>query len=558
MRLVFFITFISLVFANNLFPESFVTLSEVKRGQKGTGVTRWSDNRVKKFEVEILGVLKSSPKSGVVIARINDNEISNTGVVAGMSGSPVYIDGKLVGAIAFTWTFLKEPIVGITPIEEMLPLEKYLHSSFVLPNDVKYVTPILLSGVSPLTRWYLETKLGKKNENILLIDSFSSFSVDDTSDFIGFSPGDGIGVNLVSGDMEITVMGTVTHVSGNKVFGLGHPAFLSGRVSIPISDLEIITVVPRQNLSFKIGVPKRIVGSMDFDGNSGIFCTLGKRASTIKVSINVDKKNLYNYSIVKEPNLAPLLLSAVATESILRTRGLGGEGNVELRCSVSFRFEGLDQVFNLDFKDIIPAYQVGYGYALSLVDVTSILDFLVHNPIFKADVEKVHIDIDTKPIDVGFIIFVVPSKTVVSPGEEVKINVGIKKFRDEIVLREFKVRIPTWVSSGTRVNIGAMNRASRTIQKISSYPETVSFDTYEKLYNFISEELRVEKLVLYVEIPSAGYASGGYVYNLLPNYLSTTFTLAPKAKNIVPFIIEEETLEAFPIGGIATSSIFVK
>ncbi|MEN2997854.1 MAG: SpoIVB peptidase S55 domain-containing protein [Brevinematia bacterium] len=549
---------ITLLLNSNIsFSTNFLLLSEIREGQKGVGITRWNDDKIKEFEIEIVSILKSTPKSGVIIARINDEEIRNTGVVAGMSGSPVYVNNKIIGAISFTWTFLKEPMVGITPLEEMIPLEKYAMNEIFLPSSIKYTTPILASGISKTTKEILESKLSKWN--VLLVESFSSFTTKekDRNSSI-FRPGDGIGINLVSGDIELTVIGTVTYIESNKVFGLGHPAFLIGKTSIPISTVETVAIVPRQNLSFKIAVPREIVGSLEFDGGSGVFCVLGKKAPLVKATVNVDRKNLYTYYLAKDNNLLPILLSAVVNESILRTKALGGEGNVELKCSLSFKFEGLDKEFALDFKDIVPVYQLGQGYAISLSDVNSILEFLMYNPLFKVDINRIHIDVETKPLDVGFIAFVIPSKVTVSPGEELKISVGIKKLRGDIILREFKVKIPTWVASGTKITIGAVNKALRSIQKINSYPEAITFDTYEKLYNFISEDLRVEKLVLYLEIPSASYASGGYVYELLPNYLSTAFALTPRSKNLIPFIVEEEITEEFPIGGISSTSVFVK
>ncbi|MFN4244752.1 MAG: SpoIVB peptidase S55 domain-containing protein [Brevinematia bacterium] len=540
-----------------VFGENFLPLEEINRGMKGTGITRWNNNMVKEFDLEIVGVLRNNPNSGVIIAKINDEEIKNTGVVAGMSGSPVYVNNKIIGAIAFTWRFLKEPFVGITPIEDIFLLQNYNLVNKSYPNDINYVTPILLSGVSSFTKELLESKL--KNKNILFVDSFSKFSTIKSNFTTNtFKPGDSIGISLVSGDMEITAIGTVTYVDGDKVFGLGHPAFLSGKTSIPISDIEIIAIIPKQDLSFKIGVPKNIIGSLEFDGSSGIFAIVGKEAPTIKVSVNVDNKNFYKYSIAKDPTISQYLTSAVITESILRTKGISGEGNVELSCSVSFNFEGSERELILSFKDIIPVYNLGAGYSLSTSDVLSILDFLLYNPLFKVNINKIHVNINTKSLDVGFITFVIPSKTVVSPNEEIKITVGIKKIRDNVITKDFYVKIPPWVNSGTKINIGVMNKASRTIQKLNNFPESIVFDTYEKLYNFISEDLRVDKMVLYMEIPGVSYASGGYVYNLLPNYLSTIFSVSPKSKNLMPFIIEEESWEDFPIGGIATTTIFVK
>lgn len=551
-----------LLFAVISFSYEIFPFHMVEKGMKGYGITRWNNNELKKFNLEVIGALRSNPKSGVIIARIEDEEISNTGVVAGMSGSPVYIDGKIVGAVAFTWSFLKEPLVGITPIEEMLKLKEYEQKTVSLPSDLKYTTPLLLSGVSKQTREFLEEKL--KDKNLLLIDSFSSFKMrynDEKSETKTkenpFKDGDAIGLNLVSGDMEITAIGTITLVDGEKIFGLGHPAFSGGKAEIPISEVEILKVVPRQNLSFKIGIPKNTVGSTEFDGSSGIFAKLGKTPKTLKLTVNVNNE-IYRYNLANVKELFSTLLSTVVSESILRTEGTFGEGNIEVDCNIKFRFENSEEKLSLDFKDIIPTYQKGIGYSLSMSDVTSIIEFLVYNPLFKAEIDSINVSINTKPVDVGFIVFIVPSKQEVSPGEKVKVTVGIKKFRDEVITREFELKIPNWVKPGTKITIGGTNKANRTIQKITSFPESMVFDSYEKLYKFVYEDLRVEKLLVFVEIPSPNFAIGGYTYNLLPNYLSTSFLSTPRTKNTIPFFIEEENTEDFPISGIVTTSILVK
>ncbi|MGC8964439.1 MAG: SpoIVB peptidase S55 domain-containing protein [Brevinematia bacterium] len=555
-----------LISVRSSFGYEILPFEKLEKGMKGYSLTRWNNNEVKRFNIEVIGTLRNNPKSGVVIAKINDEEISKTGVVAGMSGSPVYIDGKLAGAIAFTWNFLKEPIVGITPIEEMIKLRDYEEKTVSLPSDFKYTTPILLSGLSKQTKEFLEEKF--KDKNLTLIDSFSLFlsrysqnkSLPEENKIIKENPfkeGDAIGINLVSGDVEITAIGTVTLVESNKIFGLGHPAFLGGKVEIPVSEVEILTIVPRQDISFKVGIPKNIVGTMKFDGSSGIFAEIGQIPKTIELSVNVDNE-LYYYNIANVKELFPTLLPAVLSESILRTKGIFGEGNIEINCNIGFKFEGVENKFSIDFKDIIPVYSKNIGYSLSISDVASIIDFLIYNPVFKANIDKIHVSINTKPVDIGFITFIIPSKQEVSPGEKLKITVGIKKFRDEIITREFELKIPNWVKPGTKITIGAMNKATRAIQKLTSFPESMTFDTYEKLYKFIYQDLRVEKLLVFVEIPSVNFAIGGYTYNLLPNYLSTSFLSNPKNKNTIPYTIEEESLEDFPITGSASTYIFVK
>jgi hypothetical protein len=561
----FFAAVLVLLVSDLLFGYSnFVSLDEVTNGQRGYGLTVWSGNQLKKFDFEVVGVLKSNPKSGVIIAKSDDEELKRVGVVAGMSGSPVYIGNKLLGALAFTWTYLKEPMFGITPISDMLDLEKYQRRYVSLPKDLRYVVPLLVSGVSREVRPILNNCFS--NYNVELIDSFSYFKVlSDGSrrskkDEVVFKPGDAIGINLVTGDMELTAIGTVTHVEGNKVFALGHPAFLAGDVEIPVSTVDVFDVVPRQSLSFKLGVPSELVGTMRFDGSSGVYAEVGIIPEMIGVSVNVDNEYLYRYNIAKVKDLLPQLIEAVFTESVVRSKGIFGEGNVWITTTVGFSVSSgfLKDDFSLTFNDILPVYnlQVGYYYALS--DVISLLSFLNYNPSFKVDINKVHIDVSTKELDAGFIVFVVPSKSKVNRGEEVSVKVGIRKFRGDIETKEFTFRVPTWVQSGTKINLGATSKLSRTLQLLSTYSEYLALDTYDKLYNFISESLRVDKLVVYMEVASPNVASGGNVFSLLPLYLMPTLLGEMKSKNLLPYIMEEEETESYPFVGFATSQILVK
>jgi hypothetical protein len=561
----FVITIIGILFANVSFGVGdFLQLDEITNGQKGYGITTWSGNQVKKFDIEVVGVLKSTPKSGVVIVKSDDEDLKKVGVVAGMSGSPVYIDGKLFGAVAFTWDFLKEPIFGVTPISDMLELEKYQKGYVNLPQDLRYVVPLLISGVSKEVRPLLNSCFS--NYGVELIDSFSYFRVhNDTgegarSNNFSFKPGDAIGINLVTGDLELTAVGTVTYVDGDKVFALGHPAFSGGNVEIPISTVDVLSIVPKQDISFKLGTSKEIVGELKFDGSTGIYAKVGSIPKMVDVSVNVDDDYLYRYKIAKVQDLFPQLLGVVLGESITRSKGIFGEGNVEVSTLVNFSIGTgiLRNNFSVNYNDIIPVYKLEIGYYSALTDVVSLISFLNYNPSFKVDIDSVHVDIKSKDLDAGFIVFVVPSKSQVSRGEDVKVSVGIKKFRGDIEIKEFYFRVPAWVQSGTKITLGASSKLTRTLQILSTYSEYMSLDTYEKLYNFVSESLRVDKLIVYMDIPSPNVASGGNVLNLLPMYLIPTVVSDIKNKNFIPYMIETEESESYPFVGLSTAQIVVK
>ncbi len=541
----------------------FLTFSAISvdfSGKRGIAVTRWSSNTLKSFEVEFIGTVKSSPKSYVIIAKTKDEEISKTGVAAGMSGSPVYVDGKIIGAVAFTWSFLKEPIFGITPIEDMLELQKYIDKVTSKPEDLTYSMPIFLSGVSEEVKEFLKGQF--KVKNLLFIDNFSKVIPENVNENTkltnNIEPGDALGIILVSGDIEISAIGTVTYVEGNKIFALGHPAFLGGNYEIPISRAEVLSVIPRQNLSFKLAVPGEIVGSMKFDGNSGIFAELGKIPKMIDVSVAVDGKYLYKYQIANVPELLPGLISAVLQESILKSQGRFGENNIELYTRIGFRFENIDREFDLEFRDIIPTFVSEYGYLVSIDSVSQLANFILRNPLLKANINSISTSIKTKPVDIDFITSLIVSKQKVSPGDKIKVTVVMKKFRGEFSFSEFTFNIPIWVKKGTRITFSAMNMATRTIYEMSKYPEMFSFNTYEDLRRFISEDLRVDKLSVNMEIPNSSVAMGGIRFDVLPDFLNNAIFSIGRSKNVVPFTISQTEMIYSAISGTSFVQVVVE
>ena len=352
-------------------------VEQIRPGMKGVARTVFSGTEAEDFGVEVLGVLPGFPGAhqSAIIARLTGANVEKTGVFAGMSGSPVFIDGKLVGAIAFSFPFSKEPIAGITPIKQMmdlfdqgsdkkLPPKEIRAMSFAqlastdwkpnLPKPAISGTSLIapVSAGSPLT-----PLLGQQMMPIATPLVFSGISQESLSLFApqliangllpvsgagGAAPvtplapitdktfpvGSSISVQLVRGDYSLAAAGTVTLRDGNRIYAFGHPFLSLGSSDMPMTETSVVTVIPNVNNSFKLSVPGQMVGSISQDRASGIFGLLGQAPKMIPVKIKLhtsrDREEDYSYEIANDAFLTPLLLNITVFNTITSSeRGLG-------------------------------------------------------------------------------------------------------------------------------------------------------------------------------------------------------------------------------------------
>src|SRR5215469_2361759 len=353
--------------------SNLMQIEDVRAGMKGYGMTVFQGSKPERFEVEVLGILKGvpNPKQCSVIARLSGPLVDRTGVFAGMSGSPVYIDGKLVGAVAFTFPFSKEPIAGITPIKYMI--DNFDRGKDQQPGSGKNIsfntliaradqasgpaaaggqpslgegmagasgsgsvmipiaTPVSFSGIPQPVIDYFAGDLKKLGiQPIAGVSGGSSLSPMADSNGDTLTPGSSVNVELVRGDFTIDAAGTVTYRDGDRIYAFGHPFLSSGVTSWPMAESSVITVVPNVNNSFKLATGGNLVGSINQDRSTGIFGQLGSQPRMIPVHITVhtsrDKTEKYNFEIVCDTFLSPLLMKLTTFAAVTATeRQLGSQ-----------------------------------------------------------------------------------------------------------------------------------------------------------------------------------------------------------------------------------------
>jgi len=344
-------------------------IEEVKAGMVGVGRTVFQGTELKDFKVHILGVLKNvqGPRRDLILARLEGAGLAESGVAQGMSGSPVYIDNRLVGAVSYSiGSFSKEPIAGITPIAEMkdaTPLPRRAgtgQARLELPVTRESLAAALAQAsarLAPFARRPADVQslgipasigaqIGSMLRPIstpLLMGGFEAETVDLLSSAFrdaGFTPmltgtaagtqneptgplreGDAIGVALASGDLDMGATGTITHIDGDRIYAFGHPFYNLGPAEFPMTRAYVYTVLPSLLTSFKISSMGQTIGTMTQDRPTAIAGTLGKGPALVPITVTIERstdgtaangaqdtqKRTFKYAVVNDQLFTPLI-----------------------------------------------------------------------------------------------------------------------------------------------------------------------------------------------------------------------------------------------------------
>jgi len=457
------------------------------------GRTVFHGNQIEEFQVEILGVLEGSgPQQSIILARLTGGPLADTGVIQGMSGSPVYIDGKLVGAVALGFPFAKEAIAGIQPIEQMLadattpgsnksasddprrsapagaglrdlypgaaanPLlakaslpggaQAAVESPFGRLRDIG--TPLSMTGFTEATvRAFAGPlqKLGFEAQTGLGGGSSTSSGPADPESIVA---GSMISVQLMTGDMVMSADGTVTYVDGKTVYAFGHRYLAAGSTELPFSHSEVLAILPNLNASYKISVAKQWAGSMTSDRSTAVAGEIGRSAHLVPLSIEVrapgNASHRYHIQVVNDRLLTPFLtqvalFSAVdATERTLGASSLRVEGRVE--------FEGNLQplvIKNVFASDLSVAMQAA---ANSIVPLSFALQSGFQQLRVKSASFVLEPDELKKTVQIDQIW---ASRREVKPGESLDVSVLFSGENGLEVTRSAHVQIPVGAPTGT-------------------------------------------------------------------------------------------------------------
>ena len=474
---------------------SLFALEDLRPGMKGTAKTVFSGTQPEEFGVEILGVLPGfpGPRQSAIIARLTGEKVERTGVFGGMSGSPVFIDGKIVGAIAFSFPFSKEPIAGITPIKQMIDLfNKGSENQNDKPKEPRVVSfsqlaatdwkPNLpkpaVSSVSLFAPVAADSPLlpllGQQMTPIATPLVFSGISQEALAMFSpqliasgllpvsgagGTAPitplaahnnntfpyGSSISVQLVRGDYSLAAAGTVTMRDGDRIYAFGHPFLSLGSSDMPMAECSVVTVIPNINNSFKLAVPGQMVGSISQDRASGIFGLLGQSPKMVPVKINLhtsrDRTETYSYEIANDSFLTPLLLNITVFNTITSSERALGDSTISLKGEIKVKGQEtiqIDRRFSANNSAIMAAGSVAAPVGSLL---TSGFD----------DVQLDGITLDISSSDskyAGTLERIALDRTEVHRGEKIEVQAYVRTESGRQFVQRIPVQIPEDATPG--------------------------------------------------------------------------------------------------------------
>jgi len=433
---------------------------QIQVGDSGVGKTVIKGTEITEFPIEVLGVLENTGMVGtMVLIRLGDGALDQVGgVAAGMSGSPIYIDGHLVGALSYAVDSSDHDLAMVTPIPEMLQLMDMLPASGDTPDRPQVLkappgtnvqpisVPVLASGFSSRALGRLKSLF--KGVGIQSVVGTSDQKVAETPCLL--QPGSAFGVQLMRGDIGLTAIGTITYVSGNAFVGLGHPLMNKGRVNYVVTGAFVHYSIPGSTIPYKIASPTAVVGTLYQDRGAGVAGLFQSGPDTLRLTVTVrdldlGRERTYVTDVVKDQQLAVSLVGSGLLSAM--DRGIDRIGAGTARVGFNVVCPGLKRSVertNLFYSD----YDIS---ALALQEIVEGLDMLIHNEFRPVDVKEIDVEIEvqeerrTARIQSADVV----SGARILPGETAVLEVVLRPYRGKSFKRELRLRVPEDTGPGT-------------------------------------------------------------------------------------------------------------
>ncbi len=548
-------------------PDRYIGIDEIKPGMEAYCLTEYGVAGIEKFDMVVVDVVlninpSSSPGSrDAILVRGTDERFIHTGPVAGCSGSPVYIDGRLAGALAFTWSYAKDPLYGATPIAEMLAVgrggragisEKQagqagLGIDFTAPIDFAEVEKRLGSGLiranrgfrganylpCPLITSGLPAEVCEQLGSIvepfgLIVVASGGSGIADNIAGAGKArlvPGASLAVPMVSGDISMSTSGTVTEVIGDKVYAFGHFLLGYGQVDLPMATAKVHTVVSNITSSFKLTSVLETVGAVTDDEATGIVGKIGAEAKTIPLTIRVDRYNdterrQYNCRLVNNRMLTPFYLRMAVAGAAFQLGDLPLEHMIEYKVDI-----GIKDAESVTFENV----SSGMGLNEVVMESYSTVGLLMNNPYGKVDIESIDFDIRIMPRSIISHIWSVDlSDSRVKAGQSIEIGVVLESVLAGKKRYQWSLEIPQDLRPGKyELTICGQRDYERFLVK--AVPHRFIAQSIPSLIEALNNSLRIDRDKLYCLL---GLPSGGIIIEKaeLPDLPATKVLLLQDTK----------------------------
>ena len=532
----------------------FMSISEIEPGMKGIGKTVFHGTQIETFQVDIIDIVKGEGGiSHFILANLSGDKIKESGGISeGMSGSPVYIDDRLIGAVSFAWEMSEHNLCLVTPIQEMLRIfnlpydNSYITSQeykinnslyftrkkankIIVKNSVKnsnfsgladreeiifypIVSPIIVSGIKGRTFDRLSSSLKKYNLMPIQGIGFNE-NIDVNFQEVGERPsnkieaGSAIGIQLARGDVNIISIGTVTYREGDKVLALGHPFLKKGEVSFLLSEVYIYHSFPNMVMPFKLGAPLNLVGKIVQDREAGILAILNSYPRIIPLKIQVTNINTElsyqtGVQIINDYDLLEPLVSNITVQAIDNALDRIGLGTAQVEIEIKGEREG-QELFrkNMYYSSDDIAIQ-------AITEMPEIIDLIVNNYFEMVNLTEINIDIkiDNKK-KIGKIEEIVLENSSIKPGDYLEAIIKIRPFRGDLIEKTMTIQIPSDTLPGEAllmVNGGGElgNQQEEFIDSIKK-----DYKNLEEIFKDISDRPRGNQIIGEVIIYSDEFTS---------------------------------------------------
>ncbi|MBZ0107110.1 MAG: hypothetical protein K8F52_00455 [Candidatus Scalindua rubra] len=571
---------------------------EITSGMKGYGRTVFSGKHIESFDVEVLGILKNwEARNDMILIKMTGGPLEKTGIIAGMSGSPVYIDDKLIGAVSHGWSYSKDAIAGVTPIRAMMDVLEIdsrnrksipagkdntwstslntqdsnvvakLRSYGLLYEDewfensnsrqpfildlVPIQTPLIVSGFDYKSLTRISPLFGKIGRFSL---HSSSGENGEPADLQNFMPGSAVAVEIIRGDLSASAIGTVTYRDGNDILAFGHPIIQIGNTDLPMATAEVHTILASQATSTKMASPGKVIGRITQDRRSAIAGKIGEFTKMIpcRTEIQGSLNVTYNFEVVHDRILTPLLVQMAVENALLATEKTVGNKSISLSLDidVSGRKEPV-RIVN-EFFDSGPSW-------FPIYNVIEPITMLLNNEFQAAEIESIKLVARiSEQNNIAFIDNIRVSNKWVSPGEEVLIDIRLKPYTRDYAFIPVKINVPDDVTPGSSIQVIVCDAMNSKMLEMTSAPGHFSPSSFEQLIHHFEDGERNNSIVVKIRSDRKGLTYMGEDFPSLPNSFLSIMSLSNQS-GATP--LQSEMVKRIPtewlINGKQTINLFV-
>ncbi len=562
---------------SDAYPPGIMPSKDVREGMTGYGLTVFKGTQIERFPIVVMGKLKThiAESDLILIRMLGGYPVQHqTGIIAGMSGSPVYINGKLIGAIGYGWGFTKEPIGGVTPIESMLrempgkkvkttamdmndfrpaPAREYSLDSPLIIDGKNYNQVVLSPSFQPnFSDYSPDTMVLSPVASLLQVQGFSEKGLEMIKDKLEpfglkavavpgggsipknvnykMQPGSAVGISFLEGDLFMGGTGTVTYRSGDTILAFGHPMMQLGQIAFPLNSVYIQGIMPSLTRPFKFSSSTGVVGTLVEDRLYAVAGNLGQKPPQIPVTVDViDQqrkwKKRFNMKAIDHKYLTPMILSMAGYESL--TSSAAPYNNRTAKIKYAIKLKGYNQI---EFEEFAGGMLLQSEVSLQLMKYLKTLSIHEFDPV---QIERFYMKVDILPDYRQATIEEISTQLPgVAPGDDLDVKIRLKTADGKTIIKDAVIPIPPDLKKGSiRIGVTGGSNIVSFRKKMRMLP--LPPYNYSQLVYQVLEEDRGNDLVVAASFPRQTLGFAGETMDTMANSKIAMFVSTPSSNSIV-------------------------